>query len=187
MAHEAHSTHVASRRIGEADVTIISEGSCRWAPRFQAPEAEWRSAMPEADADGRIPIGFNLAHVRCGGASIVIDPGFDDPLSAWQQGFAAHSPSLADIARTPGLASALASLDVAPDGVTHVLITHSHADHFAGIMAERDGGAPRPISAHPAHPRPGGMGDQSQAGGAGLGLRGAARSDPPLGVARPDR
>lgn len=140
MAHEAPSTYVASRRIGEADVIIISEGSCQWAPRFQVPEAEWRRALPEADAGGRIPIGFNLVHVRCGGASIIIDPGFDDPLSSWQQGFAAHSPSLADIARTPGLEAALAGIDVAPGGVTHVLITHTHADHFAGIMAERDGG-----------------------------------------------
>ncbi len=140
MFSELHSAYVASRRVGAADVTIISEGSCRWAPRFQVPEAEWRRAVPEADAGGRIPIGFNVAHVRCGGASIIIDPGFDDPLSSWQQSFAAHSPSLADIARTPGLASALAGIDVAPGGVTHVLITHTHNDHFAGIMAERDGG-----------------------------------------------
>lgn len=140
MFSELHSAYVASRRIGEADVTIISEGSCRWAPRFQVPEAEWRRALPEADAGGRIPIGFNLGHVRCGGASIIIDPGFDDPLSSWQQGFAAHSPSLADIARTPGLEAALAGIGVAPGGVTHVLITHTHTDHFAGIMAERDGG-----------------------------------------------
>ncbi len=131
--------YVSSRRIGAADVTVISEGSCLWAPKISAPETEWRRAMPEADAEGRIPIGFNVAYLRLGGASIVIDPGFDGPRSAWQQRFAAHSPNLSALVRTAGLDTALARLGVAPGDVTHVLITHAHADHFAGVTAEQDG------------------------------------------------
>lgn len=139
MARQGHSAYVSSRRIGEARITIISEGTCLWAPRFQAPEAEWRRAMPEADAAGRIPIGFNVASISLGGAAIVIDPGFDDPLSLWQQRFAADHPALPGIGRTPGLEAALAHLGVATDRVTHVLITHTHGDHFPGVTAERDG------------------------------------------------
>jgi len=131
--------YVSSRRIGAADVTVISEGSCLWAPKLSAPETEWRRAMPEADAEGRIPIGFNVAYLRLGGASIVIDPGFDGPRSAWQQRFAAYSPNLPALVRTAGLDTALARLGVAPGDVTHVLITHTHADHFAGVTAEQDG------------------------------------------------
>lgn len=139
MSGHAFPPYFVSRRIGAAQVTIISEGSCLWAPRLQVPEAEWRRAMPEADPVGRIPIGFNVAHVGLGSDSIVIDPGFDDPASPWQERFAAHSPSLSGLARTAGLEAALARLGVSPERVTHVLITHTHGDHFAGVTAERDG------------------------------------------------
>src|SRR5205807_6017643 len=60
----------ATRKIGDAAVTIISEGSMSWAPKFVAPEAEWRRAVPEVGADGAITIGLNLAHIRIGNASI---------------------------------------------------------------------------------------------------------------------
>src|SRR5204863_5823744 len=46
--------YVDSRRIGDATVTIISDGTLHWAPALSAPEAEWRRAMPEADQHGAI-------------------------------------------------------------------------------------------------------------------------------------
>ena len=125
---------VASRRIGEAIVTVISEGTLRWAPKFQISEAERRRAMPDAGEDGRLTLGLNLAHVRLGAASIVIDPGCDAPSSVWAAEFAAKWPGLT---RTAGLDAALRGIDEAPDAVTHVLITHAHEDHFAGVAEER--------------------------------------------------
>ncbi len=98
-------TYVSSRKIGDATVTVICEGSCLWAPRFDVPEAAWRRAMPDADADGRIRIAFNLAHIRLGDASVLVDPGFDDPSSSWDQAFGAR---WASYTRTPGLGVALA-------------------------------------------------------------------------------
>ncbi len=139
MSDEAVSAYISRRRIGEAEITLVSEGSCLWAPRLSVPEPEWRRALPEADAQGRIPIGFAVAHIRLGDASVIVDPGFDDPGSAWQARFDAAFPSLAGLVRTPGLRAALAHIGVAPDRITHVLITHAHADHFAGVTAERDG------------------------------------------------
>jgi len=133
------SAYIASRGFGQAAVTVISEGSCFWAPKFDVPEAEWRRAVPEADTRGRIQIGFNVAHVRVPGASIVIDPGFDDPTSAWQQRFAERSPNLQSLTRTPGLNAALARLGIRPDEVTHVLLTHAHRDHFPGVTREWNG------------------------------------------------
>ena len=44
------SAYVDSRSFGAATVSIILDGTLRWAPDLQAPEAEWRRAMPEADA-----------------------------------------------------------------------------------------------------------------------------------------
>ena len=126
----------ATRKIGDAAVTIISEGSMSWAPKFVAPEAEWRRAVPEVGADGAITIGLNLAHIRIGNASILIDPGLDDPDSAWQRRFAARWPG---VRRSPGLERALEALGVRAGEVTHVLITHAHGDHFGGVTVEREG------------------------------------------------
>jgi glyoxylase-like metal-dependent hydrolase (beta-lactamase superfamily II) len=125
---------VASRRIGDAAVTVISDGTLRWSPKFPITDDERRRAMPDADEEGRVTLGLNLAHVRLGGASIVIDPGLDEPSSAWAGEFAAKWPGLT---RTPGIDAALRGIGVAPDTVTHVLITHAHEDHFAGVAAER--------------------------------------------------
>jgi glyoxylase-like metal-dependent hydrolase (beta-lactamase superfamily II) len=127
---------VSTRRVGAATISVISEGTLRWAPRFGVSEAEWRRALPDADGEGRITLGLNLLHVRLGDASIVIDPGLDDPDSTLQREMAAKWPGMT---RTPGLDAALAVLGVRPDDVTHVLITHTHDDHFAGIARERDG------------------------------------------------
>jgi glyoxylase-like metal-dependent hydrolase (beta-lactamase superfamily II) len=134
-AHEA--PYFSSRRIGDATVTIVSEGSCLWAPRFQVPEASARLAMPDADSEGRIRIAFNVAHVALPRASVVIDPGFDDPNTSWDVTFGARWP---EYVRTPGLMAALARVGVQADEVTHVLITHAHHDHFAGVAVERGGG-----------------------------------------------
>lgn len=130
------SEFVASRRIGEAVITVISDGTLQWAPKFQIDEDERRRAIPDTDDEGKLTLGLNLAHVRLGAASIVIDPGCDDPSSAWAREFAGKWPGLT---RSPGLEAALRRIDVSPDAVTHVLITHAHEDHYAGVAAERGG------------------------------------------------
>ena len=125
---------VATRRIGEAVVTVISDGTLRWAPKFPISEDDRRRAMPDAGADGKVSLGLNLAHVRLGRASIVIDPGCDVPSSAWARAFAAKWPGST---RSAGLEAGLDRVEVAPESVTHVLITHAHEDHLAGVAAER--------------------------------------------------
>jgi glyoxylase-like metal-dependent hydrolase (beta-lactamase superfamily II) len=132
MVSASTSQFVDSRRIGDATITIISEGILPWAPRLQVPEAEWRRAMPEADENGVVQFGLNLAHIQIGDASILVDPGFDDP-----------SPSQPEtwpgLIRSPGLQVALRSLGVQPEQITHVLITHTHGDHYAGVTVKREG------------------------------------------------
>jgi glyoxylase-like metal-dependent hydrolase (beta-lactamase superfamily II) len=126
--------YVDSRRVGDATVTIVSDGTLRWAPQLSAPEAEWRRAMPEADDHGALTFSMNLAHVRVpaghGDASLLIDLGFDEPTPSSQW-------PAAD--RSPGLIAGLASIGVVPEAVTDVLITHPHGDHVAGATVERDG------------------------------------------------
>jgi glyoxylase-like metal-dependent hydrolase (beta-lactamase superfamily II) len=114
-----------TRRIGDAIVSVISEGTLPWALNLQAPEAEWRAATPEADERGIVPLGLNLVHIRLGDASLLLDPGFADPPSA-------EDAAWPGLVRSPGLHAALRALDIPPEQVTHVLLTHTHADHYAG-------------------------------------------------------
>src|SRR3990172_2057623 len=126
----------ASLLFGDATVTVISEGSCLWAPKYQVPEPDWRRCLHDADADGRIRIGFNLAHIATPAASIMIDPGFDDPHTPWAAAFSARWPGYVP---TPGTMAALAAIGVRAGDVTHVLITHTHDDHFVGVTCDDDG------------------------------------------------
>ncbi len=132
MAVSGTPAHVDVRRIGESTVTIVSEGILVWAPQLQAPEADWRAAMPEADADGRIASGLNIAHVQLGETSILVDPGYPDPSPEAQR----EAPR---VTRTAGLRAAMEQIGLQPEQVTHVLITHPHDDHFCGLTIERDG------------------------------------------------
>lgn len=131
-------SYIAQRRIGEATITVISEGlvAVPLDSVFPPEEVAWLRAHGEADGDLFVS-GQAVIHVALGDASVVIDPAFDDPGSAWDRQFATRWPR---VERSPGLGAALAAIGVSPESVTHVLITHTHDDHFAGAMQERDGG-----------------------------------------------
>ena len=138
-----NTSYIDARPVGDATITVVSEGELRWPPRFPVPEAEWRAALPDADERGFVWIGLNVAFVRLGDALVLIDPGCDDPDSAWQRDLAKVWPEW-PVRRSPGLAAAMATLGIEPEDVTHVVITHPHGDHYAGVCFERDGAiAPR--------------------------------------------
>lgn len=140
MADDA-TRFVETRRIGDVAVTAIGDGTARWLPNFAVPEDEWRAAIPEADAAGRITIGFHVFHIRTPDASILVDAGFDDPDSAWGRKFAA---TWEGVARSPGVEAGLAAIGIAPEEITLLVITHAHFDHYVGATIERDGAfAPR--------------------------------------------
>jgi glyoxylase-like metal-dependent hydrolase (beta-lactamase superfamily II) len=127
---------IASRQVGEAIVTVISDGILRTAPMIAwlgQPEAEARRAMPEANAKGEMEAGMNLVHVRLGQASVLLDPGWGelDP-SSWL---------VTDVGaeRSPGVQAALLDQGIQAEDITHVLISHAHADHYTGATVERAG------------------------------------------------
>jgi glyoxylase-like metal-dependent hydrolase (beta-lactamase superfamily II) len=125
--------YVATHRVGAATVSAISDAtgqSTILKMLVGVPPEVWRREA-EADENGDVRLGYNVAHVRIGDASILIDLGFDDPSpsSHW------HAPRHL---RTPGTPAGLTSLGVEPGDVTHVLITHAHGDHIAGGSVERD-------------------------------------------------
>jgi glyoxylase-like metal-dependent hydrolase (beta-lactamase superfamily II) len=138
-----NASFIDTRHVGDATVTAVSEGELLWSPRFPVSESEWRQALPEADIDGRVWLGLNVTIIRLGEALIVVDPGMDDPDSAWQRERPRVWPDW-PVTRTLGLAAALVDLAIAPQDVTHVAITHPHVDHYPGVVVERAGGlAPR--------------------------------------------
>jgi glyoxylase-like metal-dependent hydrolase (beta-lactamase superfamily II) len=126
--------YAQSRQFGEATVTVLCEAYAPWAPELQVEEALWRPAMPEADAEGAIPLDFLMACIRIGDAVVLIDPGFEEPSSPWERRRAAEWKGLV---RTPGLHAWLTASGLRPEQITHVLITHTHLDHYAGV-ARRD-------------------------------------------------
>lgn len=132
MANLNSGAYVSSRRIGGATVSVIRDGTWPWAPELQAPEEEWRAAMPEANAAGELMIDMNLALVQIGDATIVIDLGCGDPTPEVLRRRRGYVP-------TPGMVAGLASLGVRPEDVTHVVITHAHGDHVEGATIERGG------------------------------------------------
>lgn len=133
MSAFSSSAYVDSRRIGDATVTVICAGAFAWAPEIQAPEAEWRRAMPEANAAGELLIDVNVVHIAIGDASVLVDLGFED----WPD----RHLELPQLRRSPGVLAGLASIGLRPERITHALITHAHGDHFEGATAERDGQA----------------------------------------------
>jgi len=131
-------SYCAARRIGDATITVINDGDVTIpvAAVFAAEEAAWLRETGAADEQGNIVTAQLIVHIAIGDRSIVIDPAFDDPGTAWDRHFAGR---WAGVRRTPGLAAALDVLGIAPDGVTDVIFTHAHDDHFVGALYEADG------------------------------------------------
>lgn len=124
---------VASRTVGAATVSAISDGAGRSSimRELLVPRDEWRRAI-DADDQDEVELGYNVAHLQIGDASILIDLGFDDPSPDSQWWAPRHR-------RSPGIVAGLAALGVTPGAITHVLITHAHGDHIAGGSVERAG------------------------------------------------
>ena len=132
----AAAEYVDQRHIGTATVTVISDGVLPIPiSYFPAPMAAWLRAHAAVDAEDRLIVGQTVILIQTGDATILIDPAFDDPDSTWQREFNVQWKPR----RTLGMAAGLASVGVRPEEVTHVVITHAHIDHYAGVLVERDG------------------------------------------------
>ncbi len=129
---------VWSRQFGEARVTVISEGGGWW-PLERAledvPADECRRWVKVNDRE-QIWITFNLVHVALPHASLLLDTGFGeyDPTDPAKPLVSVH-----DIRLTPGRDAGLASIGVAPEDITHVLVSHMHGDHIVGATRVVDG------------------------------------------------
>jgi len=138
---------VSTRVFGDATVSVISLGVLEAAPVtawFAVPEADLRRAIPEITNDGNTHMGMNIVHVRIGAASVLFDAGWGDlePESQYVREYGAV-PTL-------GVGGGLASLGIDCSAITHVLLSHTHLDHFRAVAVERNGRLERrfPIARH---------------------------------------
>lgn len=130
------SNYLSTRQIGDAEMTLILEGVGPFPVELNVPESVWRPRVQETDADGSVSLCSGGAFVRIGHASIVIDPGLDDPGTPTAR---VTETVFAGWSFTPGFQAGLNALGATNDAVTHVVITHAHFDHCLGVAVERDG------------------------------------------------
>jgi len=130
------SNYLSTRRVGDAEVTLILEGVGPFPVQLNVADDVWRPVVPEADADGNVEMSSGGAFIRIGDASIVVDPGLDDPGTPAAK---VVETVFAGWSFTPGFQAGLAELGVDNAAVTHVVITHAHFDHCLGVAVERDG------------------------------------------------
>ncbi len=131
----AASEYVQTRPLGDVTVTAINDGSLASPVELTVAEEVWRQEI-DADAEGKVPADTHVLLVQSDDATILIDAGFDEPGSSWEQQYEEEWPGSV---RTPGVVAGLASVGVKPQDITHILITHVHFDHVVGLAAERDG------------------------------------------------
>jgi glyoxylase-like metal-dependent hydrolase (beta-lactamase superfamily II) len=133
-------SYIATHKVGRATVSQVNDGVGGWTPKLSAPEAEWRAALPQADANGYVENDHYTGLIQIGDVRILVDNGFDDPspTSPWMP---------PRYRRTPGVTAGLAALGVKPAEITHVLFTHRHGDHVAGSI-RADGTARFPNARH---------------------------------------
>lgn len=138
-AMEEAASYVSTHQLGRATLSQINDGVGGWTPKLSAPEAEWRRALPQADANGLVENDHYTGLIRIGGANVLVDTGFDDP------GPTSHFMP-PRYRRTPGVTAGLATFGLKPEDVTHVVFTHFHGDHVAGSIV--DGRARFPNARH---------------------------------------
>jgi glyoxylase-like metal-dependent hydrolase (beta-lactamase superfamily II) len=132
------SEHVRGFTLGAARITLIDVGKL-WVGELRqhveipaADEEASRTAEASGQLDTPKALPMLLVHAALPDASVLIDAGFDDPSPA-----SSFQPP--ESIRNVDLVESLAESGVKPEDVTHVVITHAHGDHYAGLTVERAG------------------------------------------------
>jgi glyoxylase-like metal-dependent hydrolase (beta-lactamase superfamily II) len=123
-------------RVGEARVTVINAGdmTLRLADEFAVPESLWRPQYEDLFDRPRLFPSLS-ALIQFNGATVLVDT------NDYRATVTADSEySVPDYTLPPSIPDQLISLGVRPEEVDHVVITHAHWDHFAGLTRPLDGG-----------------------------------------------
>lgn len=123
-------------QVGAARVTVINAGdlALRLADDMAVDEALWRPQYADLfERHGACPSLSFL--IQLDGATTLVDVG------DYRATVPADSPyHIAGYTPPPDIPTQLASAGVRPEDISHIIITHAHWDHYAGVTEPRDGG-----------------------------------------------
>jgi glyoxylase-like metal-dependent hydrolase (beta-lactamase superfamily II) len=118
-------------RIGDARVTLLNAGDMRLvlSRELDVPEALWRPQY--ADLFERLDVCPSLSvYIEHQGAKVLVDANDYRATMTPDSEYA-----LPDYTPPPDIPAQLASLGVQPEDIAHMVITHAHWDHYAGVTA----------------------------------------------------
>lgn len=81
--------YVQTRRVGDMTVTAVNDAVMPSEVKLNVPETVWREAI-EADAEGKAVFDSHVFLVQTNRATILVDTGFDDPGSDWEDAAEDH-------------------------------------------------------------------------------------------------
>jgi glyoxylase-like metal-dependent hydrolase (beta-lactamase superfamily II) len=135
----AHLAPLSALDLGEVTVTFVPDGEIRVDPRMAYPrghEPIHADGLAVTDEDGMLLLSVGGILITNGECHTLIDVGIGDRTISLPR----HSPAQRDsFMRGGDLLNNLARLNLDPDDIDTVLITHLHADHIGWITREQDG------------------------------------------------
>ncbi|HLX40770.1 MAG TPA: MBL fold metallo-hydrolase [Ktedonobacteraceae bacterium] len=122
--------------LGAAIVNIINVGDLRLtlSEIMNVPESEWRPGYSGV-FDQPMSFPSQCIHIALPDASVLVDAN-NFALSAPPD--SPYAPPT-DYQPPPDLPTQLVECGIRPEDITHLVITHAHFDHYAGISWKRDG------------------------------------------------
>ncbi len=126
---------------GDTSLDVIKVGDFKLllSHMLKVPETAWRPKYGDLFERGISSPG-NCILIRAPGASIMVDPN-DFALSCSPDSEYYPSP---DYKAPPDLVTQLETISVRPEDITHVVITHAHFDHYAGVTRKTNSGKLEP-------------------------------------------
>jgi len=134
--------YVRTLPLGSATVTVINVGDILFplAAAMNVPESKWRPDYAEV-FEQPLPFGSQCIHIALPHASVLVDAG------NYERSFPPGSPYLPpDYQPPPDLLAQLRAHGIAPEEITHLIITHAHFDHYSGVTIEHEG---QPVPSFP--------------------------------------
>jgi glyoxylase-like metal-dependent hydrolase (beta-lactamase superfamily II) len=120
-------------QIGEIRVAVLDVCKLAFDMRtsLTAEETEWRPRYTEYFAQP-LALPVQCVHIQAPGASILVDATLYDLPPDSDLLVPGYTP-------VTDLMAQLRSINVAPEDVTHVVVTHAHSDHYNGLVGSEPG------------------------------------------------
>jgi glyoxylase-like metal-dependent hydrolase (beta-lactamase superfamily II) len=130
------STDTKTLELGAAKISILNIGdlTITLSEMMNVPESEWRPRYEDILGKPGVFPSYCI-HIALPGASVLVDAN-NYALSA-PPGYPYAMPQ--GYQPPPDLLTQLRQRGIQPEDITHVVITHAHFDHYAGVTREQDG------------------------------------------------